>query len=352
MKNAVVFALAATVVGLTAVCVIQSRQLAGQKQVIAAMQAEGEERTQQVARLESAQERAAGQRRLLLKQADDLAAQLMASSPGAASANAGANAAAESLPATPAASPTSAKSGFGSFLSQMMKNPDTKKFIAEQQRMMVQQMYNPLIKQLGMTTEEGTRFKDLLADNMVSAAEKATSLFGAESGTNHLEVVNSMDAEQKAFDEKVKAFLGDERYAQYKDYQETVGERTQLNLFRQQAGTDNALSDQQADQLLAFMKEEKKYASDRGETPASLRQDKPNLAAALSSEQTEKLLQSQELINQRVYDRARTILSPDQMESFGRFQTNQLQMMRAGMSMARQLMAPDRDAEVSPAPSQ
>ena len=27
-------------------------------------------------------------------------------------------------------------------------------------------------------------------------------------------------------DEQLKGFLGDDRYAQYKDYQETVGERT------------------------------------------------------------------------------------------------------------------------------
>ena len=46
-------------------------------------------------------------------------------------------------------------------------------------------------------------------------------------------------------------------------------------------------------------------------------------------------------MNQRVYERAKAVLSPEQLNGFGRFQTNQLQMMRMGMTMARKFLGPD-----------
>jgi hypothetical protein len=54
-------------------------------------------------------------------------------------------------------------------------------------------------------------------------------------------------------------------------------------------------------------------------------------------------MESQETINQRVYDRARNLLTPAQLDSFGTFQTNQLQMMRMGMSMAKKMFAPGKE---------
>jgi hypothetical protein len=59
--------------------------------------------------------------------------------------------------------------------------------------------------------------------------------------------------------------------------------------------------------------------------------------AMLSEEQSGKILETQALVNQRVYEHAGEILSPEQLQSFAQFQTNQLQMMRMGVSMARKM---------------
>jgi hypothetical protein len=64
----------------------------------------------------------------------------------------------------------------------------------------------------------------------------------------------------------------------------------------------------------------------------------------------EKLMQTQETVNQHVYERAKEVLSENQLSSFGKFQTNQLQMMRMGMSMAKKFMSPEQPAPESPAP--
>ena len=160
-----------------------------------------------------------------------------------------------------------------------------------------------------------------------------------------------MQADQKASEQQIHDFLGDDRFAQYQEYQKTTSERMQLNAFRQQAGADYSLTDQQSEQLLSFMSEEKQAATANGQTPLDQSQGQAGLQAALSDDKTEKLIQNQEAINQRVYDRAQTILSPDQLTAFGKFQKSQLQMMRMGMSMARKMFGND-SAPASTPPSQ
>jgi hypothetical protein len=343
MKNIIILFLAATTLTLGVVCVVQSRNSAGQHTQAAALQEELDAKSQQVEDLQAAQKRADQQRHELMSQAEDLAAQLQARQLAEASVTAPAP-----PPAPPVAEtnkPAEAQGALGKMIAKMMQDPDTRKFMREQQRMMMDQMYGPLVKQLGLTPEEATQFKDMLIDNGMKAAEKATSVFGGNGATNRTEMLNSLTADQKSFEDQIKSLLGDDRYAQYKDYQQTVGERTMLNQFKQQAGSDYNLSDPQTEALLTFMKEEKQsVAASTGLPLSGSGQDAANLQAMMSGDKSDQLMQNQETINQRVYDRARTILSPDQLQTLGRFQTNQIQMMRMGMGMMKQMFGPDNSS--------
>jgi hypothetical protein len=162
-----------------------------------------------------------------------------------------------------------------------------------------------------------------------------------------------LGAQQKTFDEQVKALLGDDRYAQYTDYQATAAQRMQLNAFKQQAGSDDPLNDQQTEALLTFMKEEQQNAATTtGLSPGDANKAPANLQALLSDDdKQDELLQAQAAASQRVYDRAQAVLSPGQLSSFGQFQTNQLQMMRASMGMMRKMFAPDPSAASAAPPT-
>jgi len=342
MKNALILILVLVTIALGTACLLQSRNLSQQKELIAALRIEAEEQARELADQQSSNQLLEKQRQELLAQSSQLAAkiqsQLKVSKPQSASE--------ETVSVTNQQKSASDKNPFGSLLAKMMEDPETKKMIREQQRTMLDQLYSPLIKQLGLQPDEAEQFKDLLADNMLKGAEKATSLFGGDSATNRTEMVAKLTEEQKNFDELVRGFLGESRYAQYKDYQLTVGERTQLNQFRQTMGSGNALTDQQTDQLLAFMREEKQA----GGTAAFDGQDAASMEAMVSGEGIDKILQNQEAVGKRVYERARTVLSESQLTAFGKFQANQLQMMRVGMSMARQFMSPESGPGTPPKP--
>jgi hypothetical protein len=342
MKNTITLLAVVVAAALAAVCVVQSRKSATHQQQVAALQGELNATAQQVEDLQAAQKRAERQRRELAGQAEELAAQLQGRQAVEVAVPAPVPTQAAPPPAAEGATPGEEKGGLGKMLSKMMQDPDMRKFIQNQQRMMMDQMYAPLVKQMGLTAEESTQFKDMLADNAMKAADKASSIFGGLSPTNRTEVFSNLTAEQKSFDEQLKAFLGDARYAQYKDYQETVSERAMLSQFKQQAGSDYNLTEPQTEALLTFMKEEKKsVAAATGLPLGDAGQDSARFQALTSDDKVGEILQAQQTVSQRVYERARTILSPEQLETLAKFQTNQAQMIRMGITMVKKTFAPD-----------
>jgi phage terminase small subunit len=330
MKNK--FALLLTVTGLTlsVVWVSAHRKLANHRTELASMRAELEEKSQMVEDLQRYQHQSEKERRHLLRQADELASHLQAKQSVI-------NQASSPAPSNSSAIIEDAKSeknAFGKFISQLMQDPEARKFIRDQQRMMMDQLYAPLFKQMGLMPEEAEKLKDFLADRQLEGAEQASSLF-VGSATNRAETLNALNADQQEADKQVRQFLGESRYALYKDYQQTIGERAQLIQFKQQmAGGQNPLTDQQLEQLLALMREEKEnVAAATGQPLSGTGHDEANLQAMLSGDQTEKLLDAFETVSKRTYERASGLLLPDQLTVFGRFQTNQLQAMRMGMKL-------------------
>ncbi len=343
MKNLLIVILSVTALALAGTCFLVRHDLAARKTELATLHAEAEQQSQRVEELQQDQQRAEANQREMLQQAAAMAARLQARAATNGLARGGTPGG--STPTAGAPKSGTDAAGLGSLLSKMMDDPDIKKVIREQQRVMMDSLYGPLCKQLGLTPEETEKFKELIGDNMMKSTEKAATLIGGLSSTNRAEMVTTLAAEQKNFDDQVRAFLGDARYAQYKEYQQTLGERTQLAQFRQQtAGSASALTDQQTEQLLAFMKEEKlTVAAATAQPVPGADQTQANLQAVLAGgEQSEKLIQTLELVNERVYARARDVLTPEQLEAFGRYQTNQLQMTRLGLNMARKFMVPNQ----------
>lgn len=349
MKSIVITLLATATLALAALCVVQSRKVAQQQAQVAEQRAALEETNKTVAALRQAQEQNEARQRELLRRSDELVAQ--AREQAARSNQLAAQQAAAAAPAE-SASEQKEQPGLGSMLSKMMQDPETKKLIQQTQRAMMDQLYGPLIKELNLTPEEAQKFKDLLADNAMKATEQATAMFGALGSSNRTEVASQMEDMQKSQNDALKALLGDDRFQQYEEYQKTVGERTQLNMFKQQLGPDNPLSEQQTGQLLGLMKEEQQsMAASSGLPTGGPGMKAEEMQMLLSDEKLQAFLDNQSTVNQHVYDRAKAVLTPEQLEAFGTFQTNQLQMMRMGMTMARKMFGSQNKGLASPAPA-
>lgn len=340
MKSILLVLLVVGAVALGVFWLGPSRKPAQTPAEIARLKTELAQKEQQIQQLESDQKRAEGQVRELAKLSDEIASQSLARE--AALSNAVAQAATGKAGGTNGTAGEEG-GGLGKMLAGMMKDPEMRKMIRDQQSMAMNQLYDPFVKRMNLTPEEAGKFKEILANSMEGGLEMASSMFGGGGATNRAELLKSVADQQKVHEAEMKTLLGEERYAQYQDYQQTVGERAQLNQFRQQFSGADGISEEQTETLLTMMREEKKNVAATTGT-AFPGQNSTDMQAMLKEDQMQKLLAAQETVNQNVYARAGQVLTPSQLASFATYQTNQLQILRMGLNMARRFMGEGSEA--------
>ena len=247
---------------LAAVCLFQWKQNSDLKRKMAALEATVEEKDQRAevgqTKLKQLERQQSGYRSEV--QSLMLELQALRSAPIADSKLNSVNSFTAGGEATAADSKGGQKSGFGDMLAKMMADPAMKKMMRQQQAAAMDMMYGPLFKEMALSPEDKEKFKELLLDRQMKAVESGGVFMKLQGeDADKTAAMNDLAEQQKETDAQVKAVLGDERYAQYKDYSETMAERMAVNQLSQQlAPSLNPLSPDQSRQLLEIMKQEKK----------------------------------------------------------------------------------------------
>jgi hypothetical protein len=223
----------------------------------------------------------------------------------------------------------------GKMLGNMLKDPEMRKAMEHQQRMGMDMIYGSLMKQLQLSPEQEKKFKDMLLAQQMENLSQAGTLFDGDAN-DRAKVAQDLAAKRTENEEQIKELLGQEKFAEYQDYNQTMGERMMLDQFARSA----EISPEQNAQLLAIMREEKKNVQiNLGNQMTDPTQD---WQAVLASEDaTQKLFAQQEEVNQRVLERAGQVLTAEQLEKFAPVLKSQLEMQKAGMQMARQMFGGD-----------
>jgi hypothetical protein len=230
--------------------------------------------------------------------------------------------------------------GMGDMLGKMMKDPAMREMMREQQKAMINMMYAGLFKDLNLSPEEKDKLKELLTESQMRNMEVAQGMFGGEQDeATAAATKKSVEDAKKQTEADVKALLGDERFAQYQDYQKNMGERMQLDQFKNQLAADNVpLRDEQSAQLMQIMKEEKAARPPVIPTDQTQMPDKDTFTA----EKLDAQLKWTEEYNARVADRARAVPTPEQYINYQKFQEQQASMQKLGLQMARQMFGGDK----------
>jgi hypothetical protein len=160
-------------------------------------------------------------------------------------------------------------------------------------------------------------------------------MFGKEKpeGASLEDAGKEVQANKAEYDAQLESILGKDGFAKLGEYERTVGDRMTMQQYKQSLSASGVpLTDQQSAGLMGIMKEE------RLKQPASPLdsggQDIAGTMKAFQDEQgIEKILASQEAFNQRVRDRAHTVLTPDQMVQFENAQKQWLEMQKFGIKM-------------------
>ena len=211
----------------------------------------------------------------------------------------------------------------------MFKDPQMKEMMHAQQKMVVEQMYGGLYKKLSMTAAEEDSLRKLLADRQVALMDAGLAAMGAGDAKTPAPDTKAIKAD---YDKQLQDFLGPQAYAVFQQYDETVAERVQLNLFKQSLSADNALTGQQEDDLIAAMYQARKALPEN-----SLANNQMSDPSKLTEDSITQAMKIQDQLQKQYTQSASTILTPAQLDQFTKFQQQMSSMQAAGMKMAQQM---------------
>lgn len=315
--------LACAVAVLLAICLLQSFQIVDQKKELSVLQDKTSTNAAQikalqatVTRLEALKSIYTKEIRTLSEQNSDLAAKQKLEKTFQTGAG------------IPPSTGKNSKTPLAGMLAEMMNDPDMKKAMQTQQAQLLKTMYAGLLKELNLTPEQNERFHQLLLDQQMQNMERGTALMSKDG--DRAALTEQMKADREGMEAQMQELLGTEGFKQYKDYSQALPDRMSMDQFNKQF-SDVALNDQQQQQLLQIMKEERVAA---GLSDAS-QADKLN--EMMSGGGMDKYLEQQKALNASVLAKASGILNAEQLQSFGTFQTNQLQFQQMGFKMAQKM---------------
>ena len=238
--------------------------------------------------------------------------------------------------------------GMGEMLGKMMKDPAMREMVREQQKATINMMYSGLFKELKLSPEEKEKFKTLLSDAQMKNIENAQGIFGDKKEGAMEDTQKLVNETKKQTDAEIKALLGDERFAQYDDYQKNIGERMQLDQLKSKLEAENLpLQEPQMAQLLQIMKEEKSAV------PPVIPTDNTQFPKKelFTVENLDKQMQWMEDYNRRVLQRAGQVLTPEQMKQYRDFQEQQASMQKLSLNMARSMFGGKSGGAPAPTPN-
>ena len=254
--------------------------------------------------------------------------------------------AAEPAPASApsATGSTNAAGNFMSGLAGMMKNPQMKEMVRSQQKMMLERQFGSLFKYLSTRPQaQLDALKQLLEDRQMALVDSGVAMMGGstEERKKAMEEVKTVKAE---YDKKIEDLLGAQDYEVFKQYEATAGERMQVQMFKDALPADATLSDQQENDLILAMADERKAL------PASslLNKGQNSDPSQITEESVAAALKQLEQLQKRYADRAAAILTPAQLEQFAKFQQQWSAMSVAGLKMAAQMFGNKTAAPPAP----
>lgn len=183
-----------------------------------------------------------------------------------------------------------------------------RKMMRAQLRSNNKRLYGDLVDQMGLSEEQANKFYDLLTDQQANNF----SMRGLDPEEARAKMIQARKQHEAAIDD----LLGADKVATYKEYQETMGVRAEVDMIaRQLEAMEHSLSADQRKRLVAALIEEQR------------RVPQPEYSSYGDGEMYNKALADWQVqYNERAADRARGILNTEQFSSYNEYQQWQAEM--------------------------
>ncbi len=229
--------------------------------------------------------------------------------------------------------------GGKSALNKLTADPQTRKFLRDQQKSGMTVIYADLVKRMNLTPDQADKFHDLLADHVMDNIDLITQALHDKDTPDQLDQIFS-NADD-AFLQKIQAALGDSGMTQYQDYTKNLLGLLTAEQFKDSLTGDAAAKTAKDDQLSQLVQQQTQAALAAANLPANY-QALPilNFRDFASETEADQNLNLMDTIYANVAAQAGSFLSPDELAKFQAFRTNAISNSRNALNMNRQLMAP------------
>jgi hypothetical protein len=234
-------------------------------------------------------------------------------------------------------------------LAKMFEDPEMKEAMAAQQKAalgpIIDKTYSKLFSDLRLTPEQTTALKEMLLNKQLAGAEIGMSVLSEGSDPSKaLELGEKVKAATDAADAGIKAFLGEEKFAQLQAYEKTTADRMAISGFKDQLSGGAAITPEQEQQLVDAMTQARqnfKFTTDfmdKSKSPG-------DLTPVFNEENVNQFIQEMDQLNQHFLGHAQNILAPDQLESFRKYLNQQQALQKVGMQMGARMFAPAKEGQ-------
>jgi hypothetical protein len=214
--------------------------------------------------------------------------------------------------------------------AKMFKDPEMRKMLAAQQAGMLRGFYGEFAKEAHLTPDETQKFYQLLEDRQSALMDSSEALM-----TGGKVDINGATAATNVSDDAIRDLLGQDRYQLYRDFESTLPDRILVQQLNQQLDAIGApLHGDQGDALIDIMSQERSTLPNLQSGDAATAQTVMNMTPA----DIDRYSQLVAAMNQRVYKRAMTVLTPQQLDALAEFQRNVASAQMAGIRTAQQIL--------------
>jgi hypothetical protein len=237
---------------------------------------------------------------------------------------------------------TEASAKVKSPMAELLKDPGMKDFVKAQQKMvlsgMIDKNYARFFSSLGLSPEQTASLKDLIIKKSLVDAQMGISMMsGNQDQDARMQLLDQANAEKEGINAEIKQMLGAESYQNFQAYEKSQPERMSVGMFKDaQASGPTALSPDQEENLIQALSEERqnfKFSTDLYDQSRVARE----LSENFSEDKLKQFQQERAQLDEKYLERARAILSQEQMPQFEKFLSSQSQLQNAALGMAAKM---------------
>jgi RNA polymerase sigma factor (sigma-70 family) len=224
-------------------------------------------------------------------------------------------------------------------ISKALANPQTRKSLREFHKSALVSAYSPLINRLQLTPEQATQFNDTLADHAMDNIDLIVQAL--REGKSQAEVREIFSRSDAAFEERVRALLGDQALAQFQDYTKNLGSTIFVNAFAMDLTGDPATRADKKNQLLRAMEEATQSVLADAGLPANYQTlTTANPCNFVSQDEAAYNIQLKDTIFAQTALRARAFLSAEELNKFQERRAEAIKNSQNYIAMEQALLAP------------